>query len=831
MIEAYFSLVNRGLDAVYRRMFRFFVCTLFIPTILLGHSELCQLKKAGLFRFEQAEHEHPVSSMGSSQFYDSSIFVSRGETRVVFLEHIPSKGDRLMTGNIVEGKLVDFRAIFPELGTYKNPTVTVDAKGQAYLSWEEFKEDRWEVMVACFDDGRTEGIEVLNQPAFFSGNLQAASVGMSFANGINHATAPHPQGGVSIVWQQDVGGQFDIAHAKVSDGLQISEQNILSNNPRGDWAPRIATNQDGKSFVTWDSYDGKSFNVLGSWVHAEGDEPVVLADGPLAQFRADVTFVGDKLFVLWEEAAANWGKDYEGGFGNWTDIEDHHGPLHKFRLLRVAEVIDGQAVQLSNSLPHSLIAHATAQKDKRDKLEHLGVFYERGQFVTDGQGRLWLVHRSFHAPHVRTSNAVAHHIESGWQVQARCYDGEEWSTLHSFEHPQRDGLQRMSVASAPNGFFITYTTGRTHRDAPSKHRGVFYGTVSMDIFDAEKKQVSLPATKPLELVRPSAPTSLTEATIGGQSYLLSFGDLHRHTDLSLCFPFFDGSYDDQFRYVIEVAEHDFVGITDHARDLSNGEVESLVWRRSVKEVTRHRLNGGFIPYFAYERSQRQTDHNVISLRDDLLRPFEPHIRDFWKEIDGDTFTIPHNTGSSPAMVQALWSIHDNEKRPLMEIFQGCRSNADQNMEAMVRLGYSKGYRFGLIASSDHLSTHRSFACVWSPERGRESIFRSLQARRTYGATDRIGLVFRYGQRWMGEEVKYRKKESFFLQIAGTEPVKEVRVIKNGKAWKTFKPAEQSLKFEQSLAPDPLDEKEDYYFVELEQSDGNRAWSSPIWIVR
>jgi len=45
------------------------------------------------------------------------------------------------------------------------------------------------------------------------------------------------------------------------------------------------------------------------------------------------------------------------------------------------------------------------------------------------------------------------------------------------------------------------------------------------------------------------------------------------------------------------------------------------------------------------------------------------------------------------------------------------------------------------------------------------------------------------------------------------------------------PAEQSLKFEQSLAPDPLDEKEDYYFVELEQSDGNRAWSSPIWIVR
>ncbi len=353
----------------------------------------------------------------------------------------------------------------------------------------------------------------------------------------------------------------------------------------------------------------------------------------------------------------------------------------------------------------------------------------------------------------------------------------------------------------------------------------------MESFNAEEKQFSFPITKPARLVQPSAPTTQTMTNVGGKSYQLSFGDLHRHTDLSLCFPFFDGSYDDQFRYVIEVAEHDFVGITDHARDLSNGQVDSLVWRRSVKEVTRHRLNGGFIPYFAYERSQSQTDHNVISLRDDLLRPFEPHIRDFWKEIDGDTFTIPHNTGRTPAMVQALWSIHDNEKRPLMEIFQGCRANADQNMAAMVRLGYSKGYRFGLIASSDHLSTHRSYACVWSPKRERESIFRSLQSRRTYGATDRIGLVFRYGQNWMGEEVKYRKKDSLFLQITGTRPVKEVRVIKNGKPWKSFKPAEQSLKFEQSLAPDPLDEKEDYYFVELEQSDGNRAWSSPIWIVR
>ena len=821
------------MDAVYGRMIRVLVWILFLPSILLGHSELCQLKKAGLFRFEQAEHEHPLNSLGSPHFYDSSIFISNGETKVVFLEHIPSKGDRLMIGNITEGKLVGAFAVFQDVGTYKNPTVTVDAASHEYLSWEEFKEDRWQVMAARLKEGKTGKIKVLNQPASFSVNSTATAVSTSFGNGINHATAPHPEGGLSIVWQQDLGGGFDIAHASVSVGLEVSEQKILSKNSRGDWAPRIATNEQGNSFVVWDSYDGQSFNVLGCWVDKKGSDPFALADGPLAQFRADIIFVGEKLFVLWEEAAANWGKDYDGGFGQWTNIEDHYGPLHKFRLLRVAEVVDGQAVELQNSLPHALLNHAAVQKDQRDNLEQLGVFYERGQFVKDGQGRLWLVHRSFHAPHVRTTKSVAHHIESGWQVQARCFDGEKWSKLHSFEHPQRDGLQRMSVTPTPHGFAITYTTGRTHRDAPSEHRGLFYGTAAMESFKAEKKQVSLPVTKPSKLVQTREPTILREATamIGGQSYQLSFGDLHRHTDLSLCFPFFDGTYDDQFRYIIEVVEHDFVGITDHARDLSNGEVDSLVWRRSVKEVTRHRLKGRFIPYFSYERSQRQTDHNVISLRDDLLRPFQPHLREFWKEIDDDTFTIPHNTGKSPAMVQALWSIHDNEKRPLMEIFQGCRSNADKNMAAMVRLGYSKGYRFGLIASSDHLSTHRSYACVWSPQRERKSIFRSLQARRTYGATDRIGLAFRYGQNWMGEEVKYRKGESLIVEIAATGPVREVRVIKNGKPWKTFNPAEQSPIFKQSMVPDPLEGWEDYYFVELEQSDGNRAWASPIWIVQ
>jgi hypothetical protein len=56
--------------------------------------------------------------------------------------------------------------------------------------------------------------------------------------------------------------------------------------------------------------------------------------------------------------------------------------------------------------------------------------------------------------------------------------------------------------------------------------------------------------------------------VGGEELRLYFGDLHRHTDLSLCFPFFDGSLDDAYRYGIEVARLDFLGVTDHTRDLA-----------------------------------------------------------------------------------------------------------------------------------------------------------------------------------------------------------------------------------------------------------------------
>ena len=138
--------------------------------------------------------------------------------------------------------------------------------------------------------------------------------------------------------------------------------------------------------------------------------------------------------------------------------------------------------------------------------------------------------------------------------------------------------------------------------------------------------------------RPSPSTSKANTTN------FTIGDFHRHTDISLCFWPGDGTMDDAYRYGIDAAPLDFLGVTDHTHDIAMGDPLSLLWQRIRKEVNRHALEGTFIPFYSYERSRGDTDHNVISLRDDMLRPHTYPHSEFWQELD--TNTLPSRISPS-----------------------------------------------------------------------------------------------------------------------------------------------------------------------------------------
>ncbi|NQT86804.1 hypothetical protein HQ560_08580, partial [bacterium] len=425
----------------------------------------------------------------------------------------------------------------------------------------------------------------------------------------------------------------------------------------------------------------------------------------------------------------------------------------------------------------------------------------------------------YYVPQASLAKGMRSHVESGWQLQARCIEADGWSKLYAFGIPQRDGMQRLSVTPTSGGLAAVWTTGRTDRRKDPLPRGVALGVLSHPAGGPPKAKLA-PASASTVTPAPR-PAAAQPATVGGKTYRLFYGDLHRHTDMSLCFPFFDGSIDDAYRYAIDVAGMDFLGITDHTRDINHGNVKSQLWWRCTKAATRHRLGKRFFAMFTYERSMGETDHNVITLRDDVLRDFTYPLTDFWKELDHDSFTVPH------APVNArTWAHQNDDLRPLMEIYQGCR---DYHSQKQAHVGLDKGHHIGFIASSDHVSTSASFACVWAPEADLTSIFRSMQARRTFGATDKIRLVFRSGEHWMGERFTADAVPAFQIEIDGTAPLEQLTVYDNGRAVSELPLDEGKASIRTTWRPGQYFTGEHYVYIHLVQADGNQAWSSPIWV--
>ena len=92
--------------------------------------------------------------------------------------------------------------------------------------------------------------------------------------------------------------------------------------------------------------------------------------------------------------------------------------------------------------------------------------------------------------------------------------------------------------------------------------------------------------------------------------------------------------------------------------------------------------------------------------------------------------------------------------------------------------WSKGYKIGVIASSDHFSTHISYAMVYTPDTSREAIHDSIRKRRTYGATDNIVLDFRMGDAFMGGETAASEPQRVTVRVRGTDAVAAVHLIRD-----------------------------------------------------
>src|SRR5204862_6443283 len=99
----------------------------------------------------------------------------------------------------------------------------------------------------------------------------------------------------------------------------------------------------------------------------------------------------------------------------------------------------------------------------------------------------------------------------------------------------------------------------------------------------------------------------------------------------------------------------------------------------------------------------------------------------------------------------------------------------------------------------------------------------------YAATDNIVLDVRSASHMQGDIFAEPGPPRLDIRIEGTAPVEQVDVVRNNKIVFTNKPGKASvqLRYQDS---DPAS-GESYYDVRAQQSDGQMAWSSPMWMRR
>jgi len=339
-------------------------------------------------------------------------------------------------------------------------------------------------------------------------------------------------------------------------------------------------------------------------------------------------------------------------------------------------------------------------------------------------------------------------------------------------------------------------------------------------------------------------------------YRIARGDLHRHTDISAD-GIGDGSLLDLYRYALDAASMDFVAVTDHGA----GNDAEYSWWRTQKSSDLFFVPGTFTPLYGYERSLPYPNGHrnvVFDHRGVRTLPSSPEERQgkegaaklyrYLRENGGIAFTHTSATDQGTD-----WRDNDPEVEPLTEIYQGFRNSyehegapksATADRPYLWKSGYrpagfywnalARGYKLGIQASSDHVSTHLSYACVYTTGLSRRELVDAMRARRTYGATDNILLDFRLVEpggveHMMGESVTLSGAPRLRVYAAGTAAIARVDIIRNGRYVYTAEPRRADARLEFS---DPESASgESYYYARVLQEDGAVAWASPIWVTR
>ncbi len=367
-------------------------------------------------------------------------------------------------------------------------------------------------------------------------------------------------------------------------------------------------------------------------------------------------------------------------------------------------------------------------------------------------------------------------------------------------------------------------------------------------------------------------------------YGLYWGDFHRHTDISNCITAGDGCIVEQYRYAYDMGKLDFMGPSDHT-DIAKP-YSPYEWWCNQKLTDVFFSPGFFTSFYVYEREQRwpwghrnvifaERGGPVVYIKRALYKSMPWHATlpigdggaeilppELWKVLrkHGRPVTVISHTGATG--MGTNWDGYkkiDNAVENVVEIYQGARVsyegiNTPQPLVALPKKtpkagagvapttgkdfgkynkgvyqnALSNGWKLGVFANSDHISTNTTFGGVYAESFTREGIIKAINARRTIAGTDKIFIEFSCNGHLLGSIFETSDKPAMTISVRGTAKLKAVTIVRNEKNLKRFTP-KNTKKFDVKFTDDEPIAGENRYYVRVEQVDGNMGWASPVWV--
>ena len=329
-------------------------------------------------------------------------------------------------------------------------------------------------------------------------------------------------------------------------------------------------------------------------------------------------------------------------------------------------------------------------------------------------------------------------------------------------------------------------------------------------------------------------------------YSIFWGDLHGHTSLS------DGlgdTADDYYIFARDIAYLDVCALTDHG---------AAHWDEQIVAVQEFYDPGKFVTLLALEGGGKD-GHMLLFFRDDDEEPISawPNTHDeYVKHVieqygtDGRLITGPaHFTGPSNGKTFPFGTFDERIMR-FVELYsmKGASEypmnprpvgNGQGAKEDFVQSAYAKGLQFGVIGTSDNHDSHpgRNVAtgfpgglvAFYAKELTREAIWDAFWNYRVYATSfDRIYVEFTVNGQIMGSNLETAGQSLIEYYVVGAEDDLEVFLIRNNTVIRKDSSSTGHL---QVSYKDDTPVGNNFYYIRVVQNNGERAWSTPVWVGR